>query len=113
MKYVIIGHPIQINVSHIQPFVYVAWQRLLVQLLFMASNYLENEIEKNVITFYSRNEYSNHVTQRIRLDALPTMNLQTSQYTDIIFSNCLLKSRNYKTLNLRPSSVCDTIYMGR
>ena len=46
MKYVIIGHPIQINVSQIQPFVYVAWQRLLVQLLFMASNYLENEIEK-------------------------------------------------------------------
>jgi hypothetical protein len=29
MKYVIIGHPIQIKVSHIQPFVYAAWQRLL------------------------------------------------------------------------------------
>ena len=67
MKYVIIGHPIQINVSHIQPFVYVGWQRLLVQLLFMASNYLENEIEK---CYYNvtRNEYSNHVTQRITIN---------------------------------------------
>ena len=55
MKYVIIGHPIQINVSHIQPFVYEAWQRLFVQLLFMASNYLENEIEK---CYYNNREQS-------------------------------------------------------
>jgi len=29
MKHFIIGHPIQTNFSHIQPFVYAAWQRFL------------------------------------------------------------------------------------
>ena len=64
MKYVIIGHPIQINLSHIQPFVYVAWQRLLCSSLICGIQ-LPGKWDWKMLLHYSRKEYSNHVTQRI------------------------------------------------
>ena len=64
MKYVIIGYPIQINVSHIQPFVYAAWQRFLCSALIYGIQ-LPGKWDWIMLLHYSRKEYFNHVTQRI------------------------------------------------
>ena len=64
MKHFIIGHPIQTNFSHIQPFVYAAWQRFLCSALIYGIQ-LPGKWDWKMLLHYSRKGYSNHVTERL------------------------------------------------